>query len=397
MPKGDGAATGGTQRNTSQAKAFRLTGPKALATIQDSLIQLLEEALPDQDQATIQQAVDLVLRASANTTTITQAARRAEKGPSPRDTTRVFEHLDLGVLEDAINPVLWEKIQDRLPTRLTVAVDLTLIPYHGQPHDDEIELRRGPAKQGTTWHHAYATAYVCSGNKRYTLFIRYVRGPETVADVLLETLDAVLAKGIRPWLVLIDRAFYTLDAIRGLKERDLAFIMPLPLRGKRAKALCNGRGSYTTTYEVGKPNGEIINVAVAVKQNRDKYHGKKPGLAYFPYVYHGIERGPKRIDRLYRNRGGIETSYKLMNQARARTASRNPALRLFLFTAAMVVHNAWVTFAWELSPPKRGRTGRQRPKGFFPFTHLLEMLQVELIERYGVVLEVVQLPRWEAG
>jgi hypothetical protein len=44
----------------------------------------------------------------------------------------------------------------RRPQRL--AIDLTLIPYHGEPFRDEAEVYRGLAKDGTSHFHAYATA-----------------------------------------------------------------------------------------------------------------------------------------------------------------------------------------------------------------------------------------------
>ena len=53
------------------------------------------------------------------------------------------------------------------PQRL--AIDLTLIPYHGQPFRDLDEIYRGQAKDGTSHFHAYATAYVVRHGQRYTV------------------------------------------------------------------------------------------------------------------------------------------------------------------------------------------------------------------------------------
>ena len=41
-----------------------------------------------------------------------------------------------------------------------IAIDLTLIPYHGQPWEDEKEIYRSLPKRGTTHFHAYATVTV---------------------------------------------------------------------------------------------------------------------------------------------------------------------------------------------------------------------------------------------
>jgi hypothetical protein len=45
---------------------------------------------------------------------------------------------------------------------------------------------------------------------------------------------------------------------------------------------------------------------------------------------------------LYRRRFGIETSYRQLHQVRARTSSRNPALRLLLVGLALLIVNLWV-------------------------------------------------------
>ncbi|VAX39161.1 hypothetical protein MNBD_PLANCTO02-2720, partial [hydrothermal vent metagenome] len=49
-----------------------------------------------------------------------------------------------------------------------VAIDLTLLPYHGEPYECEAEIYRSLSKSGTSHFHAYATAYVIHKGHRYT-------------------------------------------------------------------------------------------------------------------------------------------------------------------------------------------------------------------------------------
>jgi putative transposase len=44
--------------------------------------------------------------------------------------------------------------------RQPLAIDLHLVPYHGEPLRDVAEVYRSQAKSGTCSFHAYATAYV---------------------------------------------------------------------------------------------------------------------------------------------------------------------------------------------------------------------------------------------
>ena len=45
---------------------------------------------------------------------------------------------------------------------------------------------------------------------------------------------------------------------------------------------------------------------------------------------------------MYRQRFGIEASYRQMNQVRTRTASRNPVIRLLLVGLAFVIFNLYI-------------------------------------------------------
>jgi hypothetical protein len=48
----------------------------------------------------------------------------------------------------------------------------------------------------------------------------------------------------------------------------------------------------------------------------------------------------------YRSRFGIESSYRQMNQARLRTCSRSPELRLLAVAIAFVLRNLWALCRW---------------------------------------------------
>jgi putative transposase len=82
--------------------------------------------------------------------------------------------------------------------RQPLAIDLTLLPYHGQYlyHPDAID--RGQAKSGTSHFHAYATAYVIRKGRRFTVALNYVLRGEALADVLRELLHQAARAGIRP-------------------------------------------------------------------------------------------------------------------------------------------------------------------------------------------------------
>jgi putative transposase len=57
----------------------------------------------------------------------------------------------------------------------------------------------------------------------------------------------------------------------------------------------------------------------------------------------------------YRSRFGIEASYRQVHQARRRTSTRNPALRVLFVAIALILRNVWVWLPAEvMAQPRRG-------------------------------------------
>src|SRR3990172_3206054 len=61
-----------------------------------------------------------------------------------------------------------------------IAIDLTLVPYHGECYEDEKEIVRSQAKSGTTHFHGYATVSIVHDNQRYVLGLRFVEKGESM-------------------------------------------------------------------------------------------------------------------------------------------------------------------------------------------------------------------------
>ncbi|MGA2112959.1 MAG: hypothetical protein ABSG98_12575 [Anaerolineales bacterium] len=64
-----------------------------------------------------------------------------------------------------------------------IAIDLTLILYHGQPYQDKKEIVHGAPKSGTTHFHGYATVSIVHDNRRYVVALRSVEYGEEMAPI----------------------------------------------------------------------------------------------------------------------------------------------------------------------------------------------------------------------
>jgi hypothetical protein len=294
------------------------------------------------------------------------AAGGLRRAPSP-ETVRKALHANLPkleLLEARLNDALRATTPTRLGRRQRLAIDLVLIPYHGTHHTDENELYRGQVKSGTTHFHAYATAYLIRHGQRVTVALSYVRQGEDLAGVVRRVLTSARKAGVRPGLVLLDRGFFSVGVIRYLQAARQPFLMPVPIRGRKKDHPKGPGGTRVFSYWDRSGFGahqlrsgkKVAGVGIVVHcRNRAGRRGKH-GRERLVYAYWGWEPpSPARVSELYRRRFGIESSYRQMNQCRARTCTRNPAVRLFLVGVALVLRNVWVWLHWEvLSGQRRG-------------------------------------------
>jgi len=269
--------------------------------------------------------------------------------------------------------------------RQPLAIDLTLIPYHGRHLRDPDEVYRSQAKGGTTHFHAYATAYVVRTGLRFTVALTAVRRGEALAAVIRRLLGQAARAAVRPRLLLLDRGFCSVDVIRYLQAGRRAFLMPLPRRGRPAghrrgpsgtQVFAAWRKSGWGQYTMTNSHRRRATFAVCVRCRNRRGERGRHGREALVYAYGGGLRPSsyRWVQQTYRRRFGIETSYRQMNQARIRTCTRDPLLRLLYVGIALVLRNVWVWFHWERLAERRGNS-RRLNLSRLTFRHLLSCLQ----------------------
>ncbi len=75
------------------------------------------------------------------------------------------------------------------------------------------------------------------------------------------------------------------------------------------------------------------------------------------------DRTPKGVEALYQKRSAIETAFRTMREARARTSTTDQGVRLMFVLVSFLVRNLWLIVRWGvLATPRRG--GRALPIWF---------------------------------
>jgi putative transposase len=160
-----------------------------------------------------------------------------------------------------------------------------------------------------------------------------------------------------------------------------------------------GQRSYVTEHTLRDPKGKgqslPLRVHVVVRYQMGK-KWNKCGAQYLIYevIGHVAEDALRAVPlhqthTLYRKRFGIETSYRLLGQARPITTSRSPAVRLLYVGVALLLQNEWMILKLQYASE-----GRQGPIGFvvheerLRFSTLLELLLFAVIHQLGGISEI---------
>ena len=116
----------------------------------------------------------------------------------------------------------------------------------------------------------------------------------------------------------------------------------------------------------------------------------KYGIEYLAYVVYKVDISLNYIYQDYRQRFGIETSYRLKNLCRIRTTTKNPIIRLLFVGISFLLVNIWIYILWsKISKPRRG--GRLVYHNLFPLKQMLTFLS-NGVNRIYELREIIYIP-----
>src|SRR5262245_62382096 len=225
-----------------------------------------------------------------------------------------------------------------------VALDEHRTPFYGDRCTEGV--RGGQNKHGTKYAYSYATAVLLHHRHRFTVGLMALTDalkPHQVAAALLAQVEA---RGLKWRGVVLDSGFDSGETLLLLQERGLSYTVPLRRKGNR----CNRRnalwelaaGTVTQVdWRTDKTNRAVSTQAVVLRRPGEK---QKKVYAVGGWaaqrVRAVVERaGPAR--RRYRKRFGIETSYRQMNEVKAKTTKKDVKYRRLLIGLALLLRQGW--------------------------------------------------------
>jgi IS4 transposase len=240
-----------------------------------------------------------------------------------------------------------------------------------------------------------ATAYVIWHAMRVTLAIRFVLPQEDGVRIVADLLKSLKALKYKVKTLFLDRGFAGVRLMRFLSKTRLRAVIACTIRGKAGgtRALCVGRGSYTTRYTFHSPDHGQFTAHLAVckvftTSRRTRRNTHRADWMIFIMIH--CRYSPQRVRQAYRQRFGIESSYRCARSTRGWTTSPNPVIRFVLIALSFFLLNVWVRLRWLYAQIRR-RGGRAADYAHFRLDRLINWIILALNAIYKPVTTIEAL------
>jgi len=138
-------------------------------------------------------------------------------------------------------------------------------------------------------------------------------------------------------ILCMDRGFYSVDVFTTLNNLGIKYVTPAK---ENPNAIRQMRGVFPPQIRpltIRSPTSDNKSVTVNLVMVLDIEKEKRAFITNMD-----IDRSKtKELSRLYSKRWGIETAYRVKNDFRPKTTSKNYVIRLFYFLFSVCLYNLW--------------------------------------------------------
>ncbi len=226
---------------------------------------------------------------------------------------------------------------------IDVAIDMHLIPRYDKRYG--VELVRSKAKDGTHIFERYITIQCIDQNRRLVLGVLDMPSLEDTADFVRKIIGIAQDAGACIGMAMLDREFFTAGVMGTLGDMGIKYMVPCkntdPVVDAIAEFAAGKRSRVSESVITGGDGKEVPYTMTITERKKKKRKDDGELLPHERYI--GFATNAPDVDPdSYGNRWGIETGYRMIENTRAKTHSKNPAARLLCFVYSVTVFNAWV-------------------------------------------------------
>lgn len=216
--------------------------------------------------------------------------------------------------------------------KVNVAIDGTVQRYYGDKNDPGVtEIQ---PKDGTSHGYKFLTINIVDGERRFTLLALPVKKFSDKTRIVRKLLKFAM-KRININHVYMDRGFFNSSIINLMDELGLDFLMP-GIKNPRVKKIAE-RTPAPIVVEDYKMKSSKFNLIVV----EDEDNIKRVFTTNIRMNENDMDLA-ERLFKAYGRRWGIETSYRVTNNFRAKTTSKDYLVRLFYWLYSVLLYNIWI-------------------------------------------------------
>jgi len=345
--------------------------------VRSSASQALKDALPWRGYGrlvTIGKLLDLLLLTASLASSLSAVVKRFCFGFS-HETARKAVAANLPELDELTHGLLDALYcfghRALFRRRWVVAFDIHNCPFYGDRSTPGII--GGQKKHGSKYSYAYASAVIVHHRHRFSVGLIALTGSQQPHQIVAALLAQIDKHGLLLRGVVLDSGFDSGDTLLLLQQRKLSYTVPLRRKGNsnnRRNALWKMEGGTLTkvAWKTDKGNRPVSTEAVVMQRAKEKDTKVYAFGGWDEQEARSQARRAQLAKRWYRKRFGIETSYRQMNECKAKTTKKDVRYRLLLIGIALLMRQVWVWLSWQVA-----RAWRLRPSQWVEQLQLARM------------------------
>ncbi|MGD2249754.1 MAG: transposase [Candidatus Methanofastidiosia archaeon] len=225
--------------------------------------------------------------------------------------------------------------QRMIPLLPSISIDITPIMFYG--NKDTYGVRGTRPKKGSHWAFEYMTACFSDCAAHFTPSAIPLKKGQKTWDALEVVLLDALQYVNRPFLIYMDRWFYSTPVIDLMEKYGQKYLMPAKKTAPVKRLIEEHEAPCVLPYTVHGKYGTADTTLVLVEDKNGKVKAFATNLKV------SADQAKTLFDK-YENRWTVDTSYRMVGQVRMNAKTVNYVVRWFLFFFGLLIKNGYWLF-----------------------------------------------------
>ena len=227
-----------------------------------------------------------------------------------------------------------------------IIVDITSENFYGK--STGLYLHNWTGKEGVQAKYHFLVAGILFRNKIYPFYVSILRIGSFKAQLLGKICDLCNKLNLKVRLMKLDRGFYSGEVVDELEIKGMSYLI-FAKKSSLFKCMLEAADkSVIVKHEIKYKKDKSSHIAetnIALVKDVDGYD--------WVFATNLFLRDARKYVGLYRKRWNIETMFRVHDEARIKSKSVKPLIRLFYFMISMLILFMWNLCAKEICTFKR--------------------------------------------